>query len=128
VQIAERPIDTPTLVMLKRKLTERGKHPYAFVLTDHDLMALRTAGMTLATIAAFACIRGAVRAGWRHEWVTLRPRTIAAVGRDRRWWYEQTRHLERAGFIECQRHPGRLPRYRLREAGEATNRHPAADR
>lgn len=115
MEIAERPTDTPTLVMLKRKVTERGRHPYAFVLTDHDLTALRTAGMPLSAIAAYACILGAVRAGWRHEWVTLRPRTIAAVGRDRRWWYEQTQQLERAGFIVVERQRGRLPRYRLRE-------------
>jgi hypothetical protein len=119
MEIAEKQIDTPTLAMLKRKVTELGKHPYAFVLTDRDLTALRLAGMSLSAIAAYACIRGAVRAGWRHEWVTLPPRTIAAVGRDRRWWYEQTQRLERAGFIACERQPGRLPRYRLRQARAA---------
>jgi len=119
VDIAERPIDTPTLSRLKQKVTERGRHPYAFVLTDRDLTVLRNAGMPLSAIAAYACIRGAVRAGWRHEWVTLQPRTIAAVGRDRRWWYGQTLRLEQAGFVEVERCRGRLPRYRLRTCADA---------
>lgn len=111
--ISERVVDTPTVARLKLRASSKSGRPYAFLLTDHDLTALREAGLTLATAAAYACIRGAARAARGVEWVTLRPRTINAVGRDWRWWHDQTQRLEQAGFIEVQRHRGRLPRYRL---------------
>jgi hypothetical protein len=113
VLIADRPVDTPTVARLKLLANGKSGRPYAFFLTDHDLTALRTAGLSLATAAAYACIRGAARAARDAEWVTLRPRTINAVGRDWRWWHDQTQRLQVAGFIEVQRHRGRLPRYRL---------------
>ena len=116
MQIPERPVDTPTMARLKLRAGVRGGRPYAFVLTDHDLLALRDAGLPLATAAAYACIKGAARAARDTEWVTLRPRTVAAVGRDWRWWHRQTEQLEAAGFLEVERHRGRLPRYRLRQA------------
>jgi len=115
VLIPERPVDTPTVAGLKLRASGKSGRPYAFLLTDHDLTALRTAGLSLATAAAYACIKGAARAARDSEWVTLRKRTIAAVGRDWRWWHDQTQRLERAGFIRCLRHRGRPPRYRLVE-------------
>ena len=32
---------------------------------------------------------------------------------DYRWWHAATVQLEAAGFILCERHRGRLPRYQL---------------
>lgn len=113
MQTAERLVDTPTVAWLKLRASGKSDRPYVFLLTDHDLIALRTAGLSLATATAYACIKGAVRAARDAEWVTLRPRTISAIGRDWRWWHHQTQRLEQCGFIECERHRGRLPRYRL---------------
>ena len=115
MRLVERPVDTPTVTRLKGE--RRGCRPYLYVLTEDDLAALRGAGLAMSAAVALACIKGAVRAARGHEWVTLTPRTLAAIGRDARWWHGQTRRLERAGFIECDRHRGRLPRYRLRTAG-----------
>jgi len=114
VKIDERQVDTPTVERLKLGTSQKDGRPYVFVLTDHGLVALRTAGMPLTTVAAYACIKGAVRAAHKHEWVTLTRRTLEAVGRDARWWHEHTQRLERAGFIDCRRHKGRMPCYGLR--------------
>jgi len=119
VSIPERQVDTPTVARLKLEAATRGRKPYVFVLTDHDLTALRAAGLPLSAIAAYACVKGAARAARYHEWVTLRQRTIDAVGRDWRWWHRQTEQLQDAGFIDVERHRGRLPRYRLRAESAA---------
>ena len=114
MEIPERLVDTPTVARLKLRAVTKGRRPYFFVIGEHDLLALRGAGLSLSTAVAFACIKGAAGAARRRDWVTLRPRTLEAVGKDFRWWYSHTSQLEQAGFIECQRHRGRLPRYRLR--------------
>jgi hypothetical protein len=123
MRLVERPVDTPTVTRLKG--ARRGGRPYLYVLTEDDLAALRSARLSLSAAVALACIKGAVRAAPGHEWVTLTQRTVAAIGRDARWWHGQTQRLERAGFIECERHRGRMPRYRLRAALDA---HATADR
>ena len=126
MRLVERPVDTPTVTRLKGE--RRGCRPYLYVLTEDDLAALRVAGLSLSAAVVLACIKGAVRAARRHEWVTLTARTMVAVGRDARWWHTQTRRLERAGFIECERHRGRLPRYRLRASEEVDGAHPGPER
>ncbi len=126
MRLVERAVDTQTVTRLKSE--RRGCRPYLYVLTEDDLAALRIAGLSLSAAVALACIKGAVRAARGHEWVTMTARTMAAVGRDARWWHTQTRRLERAGLIACERHKGRLPRYRLRVAGGDGGAPPGADR
>jgi hypothetical protein len=53
----------------------------------------------------------------RNDWITLPPRTIDAFARGFRWWHRATSKLEKVGLIDCQRHTGKLPRYRLKKAG-----------
>jgi hypothetical protein len=113
LRIHERPIDTLTVKHLKSAIHRSRDRPYVFVLTDQDLVDFREAGLRLPAALAYACIKGAVRAAGGVEWVALRQRTTEAVGRNAKWWHEQTQRLERAGFIECQRKRGRTPRYRL---------------
>lgn len=125
MRLVERAVDTPTVTRLKG--ARRGCRPYLYVLTEDDLAALRDAGLSMSTAVALACIKGAVRAARGRDWVTLTSRTMAAVGRDARWWHTQTRRLEGAGLIECERNKGRLPRYRLR-AAEKEPAYPNADR
>ena len=118
MKIPERPVDSPTMARLKLRASVKGDRPYAYFLFDHDLVALQRAGLPLTTAVAYACIKGAARAARSTEWVTLRPRTVAAVGRDSRWWHRRTAQLEAAGMLEVERHRGRLPRYRLRPSLE----------
>ena len=126
MKLVERAVDTPMLTRLKGE--RRGRRQYLYVLTEDDLAALRASGLSLSAAVALACIKGAVRAARGHEWVTLTTRTLTAIGRDARWWHTQTRRLEGAGLIECERHKGRLPRYRLRNSEEVGGAHPGADR
>ena len=108
------PLDTPTLQRLKQERQAERLRRYVYLLTDEDLRRLSAAGVPMQAVTAYACINGAVKAARGHEWVVVPQRTREAVGKDWRWWHEQTQRLERAGFIECQRCRGRLPRYRLR--------------
>jgi len=120
-QIEEREVVTPTAAALRLAASRGSKprRPYLFVISEHDLDKLRQAGVPVSACFAYAVIRGAVRAaGDEAGWVTLSPRAMDALRHSFRWWWRQTEALERAGFIECQRHRGRLPRYRLR-AGSA---------
>jgi len=108
------PLDTPTLQRLRQQRQAERLRPYVYLLTDEDLRLLSAAGVPMQAVTAYACIKGAVKAARGHEWVVVPQRTRDAVGKDWRWWHEQTQRLERAGFIDCQRCRGRLPRYRLR--------------
>jgi hypothetical protein len=125
MRIEEIAIDTPTILELKQRAKERTKHrgkrkPYGFSLSDEELARLVSARVSANAILAYAIIRSAAKAAPRETWVTLRARVREAVNRDYRWWWEVTTQLEAAGFIQCQRHRGRLPRFHVvkwRKAG-----------
>ena len=113
--IEEREIVTPTVASLRQAAASRGatRRPYLFVLSEPDLHQLRQADVPVAACVVYAAIQAAVRAAGDVEWVTLSPRAMDALRHSFRWWWRQTEALERAGFIEVERHKGRLPRYRL---------------
>jgi len=117
--VRDRPVDTPTVARLRGPSAEAARSGsaqrgvYLFLLTETDGHRLRQAGISSSGVLAFAVIKAAVLAAKTDDWVTIRRRAEEAIGRDYRWWYEATRKLEEAGFIECQRQRGRKPRYRL---------------
>jgi hypothetical protein len=108
---------TPTILRLKseqeRPTWKNPAQPYAFYLTETELRRLLEAKVGMGPVVVFALIRSAVRAARGRDWVTLRLRVRESVSRNYRWWHAVTQKLEVAGFIECERHKGRLPRYRL---------------
>ncbi len=106
--IKEIPVETPTI----RRLRERPKRGYQFVLAEDELRSLRRAGLPPAAILAFQAIRGASRAS-SEDWVSVPHRTLEAFDFPQDWWRLNVRRLERAGIIECDRQPGKLRRYRL---------------
>jgi hypothetical protein len=104
-------VDTPTL----RALTDsrRLKADYVFRLTEHQVKVGREVGLPDSALLALAAISGAAYGDRSQKWVTLPQRTTDAFGRGYKWWHRATSALEQAGLIQCERHPGRLPRYRL---------------
>lgn len=115
--IEEREVMTPTVAALRHAAASRnskGRRPYLFVISEDDLHRLREAGVPVVACVVYAAIKGAVRASGE-EWVTLSSRTQDALRHSFRWWWRQTEALRRAGFIDVQRHCGRLPRFRLVE-------------
>lgn len=116
MRIKEKLHDTPTVAWLKElasRAPKRKSGGYGFVLSDGELGRLYSAQMQSSGVVAYAVIRGAAHAAGRGRWVTVRPLAMKAVGKGYRWWHGATSRLEAAGFIECERHRGRLPRYRI---------------
>ena len=111
---------TPTIQRLKSERRQpsrkRPARPYGFFLTETELRRLAEAKVGTGPIVVYALIRSAARAA-RCEWVSLSLRVRKCFPRNYRWWHAATRKLEVAGFIECERHKGRLPRYRLVQGG-----------
>lgn len=103
--------DTPMVQALKAKRTS--KRGYVFRLTDEQVAAVRRARLPDSALLALSAIAGAAFGSRSEDWVTLPPRTMDAFGRGYRWWHTATSKLEVAGLIECRRHVGRAPRYRL---------------
>jgi len=111
----DRVVDTPTVARLRAERSLRRPRGYGIWLTDQDLEALNDVELAPSTVLAFACIKSAAIAAGGDDWVALRSRVMKAMGRDYRWWFAQTQLLVRAGFLDVDRHRGRLPRYRLRK-------------
>ena len=115
LQIAEARLDTQTVMDLK---SLRGRREYLFVITESELQQLRSEGVPPAAILTYMAIRGAVRASGA-EWAAISVRTRQAFDFPAEWWRLNVRRLEQAGFIECDRKPGKSRRYRLTGASAA---------
>ena len=111
------PIDTETLRQLKAQRTVRKYKQYVFRLEASQVQRARELDLPDSALIALAAIDAAAYGARRNDWITLPPRTVDAFGRGFRWWHRATSKLEEAGLIECQRHAGRLPRYRLKKWG-----------
>ena len=111
------PIDTETLRQLKAKRPVRKDKQYVFRLEASQVQRARELDLPDSALIALAAIDAAAFGMRRNDWVTLPPCTVDAFGRGFRWWHSATSKLEEAGLIECQRHAGRLPRYRLKKVG-----------
>lgn len=111
----EIPVETLTVKRLKAQREVRS--PYVFRLTEAQLEAARDAGLPDSALLAMAAIAGAAYGARGETWVSLSSRVIDSYGKGYRWWHRATDRLERAGFLECQRQPGRTPRYRLCKNG-----------
>jgi hypothetical protein len=107
--VADRAVDTPTLVDLKARRAQTKE--YRFSLTSRDLKLVGELGD--AALIAYAVIRGAAWGPRAKEWVTVSQRATDHLDRGYRWWHAATRRLEEAGVSQVERHRGRLPRYRL---------------
>ena len=116
------PIDTETLRQLKAQRPVRKDKQYVFRLEASQVQKARELDLPDSALIALAAIEAAAFGARRNDWVTLPPRTIDAFGRGFRWWHRATSKLEEAGLIECQRHAGRLPRYRLKKTGPGAPR------
>jgi len=114
----DRMVDTDTTKRLKGGLALQKARPYLFCLTEHQVTAVRAKGLPDSALAALGAIAGAVYAARGEPWVTLSARTLDCYRRSYRWWNRATTALQAAGLIECQRHAGRLPRYRLAKQGQ----------
>ena len=105
------PVETPTIRAIK---AERGSASrYAFHLSGADLLRLGESGATDSAVLAYALIRAAAYGDRSEDWIRISGRVFDMAGRGYRWWYRATRQLEALGLIDCRRHRGRLPRYRL---------------
>jgi hypothetical protein len=111
--MSEHRVDTPLIRRLRKKQARR-KAAYTFSLPLRDLSQLFGAGMTSKAVVVYAIIRGAAFGPRATQSVTIRKHVRDGVNRDYRWWRSATQRLEEAGFIDVERHRGRLPRYRLR--------------
>lgn len=111
------PIDTETLRQLKAQRTVRKDKQYVFRMEASQVQKARELDLPDSALIALAAIDAAAYGARHSDWVTLPARTIDAFGRGFRWWHRATSKLEQAGLIECQRHAGRLPRYRLKKRG-----------
>lgn len=109
----ERPVDTPTIKVLRASKKERAVRAYVFRLTDEQFAVARVQGLPDSSLIALAAITAAAYGERSGQWVTLPVRTVDCMRRGFRWWHRATAKLEQAGLIECERHAGRLPRYRL---------------
>jgi hypothetical protein len=102
---------TPTLQMLKGR--QRAK-AYRYIVTQPDMVRARAAGLGPGPVVALLGIQAASKAAGG-GWVTLRPQVRDAWGYDAEWWRVNSSKLAQAGFIEVERKPGAVPRYRLIE-------------
>ena len=111
-KIVDRAIHTPTT---RRLMAERvPPSRYMFHLNGADLLRLRASGVGDSASLAYALIRAAAYGERGSEWVILTGRVLEIAGRSYRWWYRATEQLAAGGLIDCMRHRGRAPRYRLR--------------
>lgn len=110
-------VDTKTIQKIKAQRGARMDKLYVFRLEASQVQRARDLDLPDSALIALAAIDAAAYGARRSEWVTLPARTIDAFGRGFRWWHRATSKLEQAGLIECQRHAGRLPRYRLKKRG-----------
>lgn len=128
MNVREVAVMTPTIRRLKsersRQSGMRLTRPYGFFITETELHRLVEAKMGMGAIVVFGLIRSAVRAARGHDWVSLSLRARESVPRSYKWWHAATQQLEAAGFIECKRHRGRLPLFRLVRRGNRT--HPSS--
>jgi hypothetical protein len=110
-------VDTETIKQLKAERVVRKDKLYVFRLDSVQVQQARQLNLPDSALIALAAIDAAAYGGRRNEWITLPMRTVDAFGRGFRWWHRATSKLEQAGLIECQRHSGKLPRYRLKKRG-----------
>ena len=108
------PIQTETIRQIKAERLGRQEKLYVFRLDAVMVQRARDLNLPDSALIALAAIEAAAYGTRRNDWITLPPRTVDAFARDFRWWHRATSKLEEAGLIECQRHSGRLPRYRLK--------------
>ncbi len=111
------PIETETLKQLKSMRGTRKDKLYVFRLDALQVQRARKLDLPDSALLALAAIEAAAYGSRRLAWVTVPHDTVDAFGRGFRWWHRATSKLEQAGLIECQRHSGRLPRYRLKKRG-----------
>lgn len=111
------PIETATIKQLKSLRGPRKDKLYVFRLDAQQVQRARQLNLPDSALLALAAIEAAAYGSRRQAWVTLPHDTVDAFGRGFRWWHRATSKLEQAGLIECQRHVGRLPRYRLKKRG-----------
>ena len=104
--------DTPVTESIKDN--HKAKPLYVFRLDEEQVSNVRQLKLPDSALVAYAAITAAAYGDRANSWVTLSPRTMDSVGRGFRWWHNATSALERVGLIEVQRHPGRLPRYKLK--------------
>ena len=102
---------TPTLQMLKGK--QRVK-TYRYFVSQTDMVRARASDLGPGPVVALLGIQAASKAAGG-GWVTLRPQVRDAWGYSTEWWRVNTSKLVQAGFIEAERRPGAVPRYRLIE-------------
>jgi hypothetical protein len=110
-------VDTPTIRVLRASRSERAARQYVFRLTDVQVDVARKMELPDSCLVALAAITAAAYGERSGHWVTLPARTLDCMRRDFRWWHRATTKLEGAGLIQCERHVGRLPRYRLATQG-----------
>ena len=113
--IQEMAIQTETLKRIKAQRLVRREKQYVFRLDAQQVQRARELDLPDSALIALAAIDAAAYGSRRSDWVTLPTKTIDAFARGFRWWQRATTKLEQAGLIECQRHSGRLPRYRLKK-------------
>lgn len=109
--VREVAVQIPTVQALRARRQVRAA--YVFRLVEGQVSAARDAGLPDSALLALAAISGAAYGARGEKWVSLSPRVIEAFGKGYRWWHRATAMLEQAGFLRCERHAGRLPRYRL---------------
>jgi len=110
-QVPERLVDTPTVGRIKAERASASR--YVFHLNGADLLRLGELGVGDAAVLAYALIKAAAYGERSEDWVRVSGRVFEMADRRYRWWYRATKQLEALGLIECIRHRGRLPRYRL---------------
>ena len=115
--IQEMAIQTETLKRLRAQRSMRRDKLYVFRLDAQQVQRARELDLPDSALIALAAIDAAAYGHRRNDWVTLPSQTVDAFARGFRWWHRATTKLEQAGLIECQRHSGRLPRYRLKKRG-----------
>lgn len=111
------PIQTETLRQIKAQRLGRQEKVYVYRLDAVMVQQARDLNLPDSALIALAAIEAAAYGARRQDWITLPTRTVDAFARGFRWWHRATSKLEEAGLIECQRHSGRLPRYRLKKRG-----------
>lgn len=118
--IQEMAIQTETLKKIRAQRLARREKQYVFRLDAQQVQRARELDLPDSALIALAAIDAAAYGSRRNDWVTLPTKTIDAFARGFRWWHRATTKLEQTGLIECQRHSGRLPRYRLKKRGQET--------
>ena len=111
-----------TTATLEIKARQRARPSYVFRLDETQASMARQKGLPDSALIALAAITAAAFGDRSASWVTLSDRTMTCFDRGFRWWHRATSQLVAADLIECQRHPGRLPRYRLKEVKVSVHR------